>query len=265
MNQPITPSKIGVSLSGGAARGIAHLGVLQALEELDIRPSQMAGISSGAIVAALYAYGYAPRRILDFIQKMNLFEVFRFGFFRRPGLFTLDQLDKTLRKYLPNDDFAHLKCPLNIGAADLISGELKIFNAGELIRPIMASCCLPVIFNPVRYQGYVLVDGGVVNTLMTEEMEGCDHLIGVHCNPLDPQDSFNSTVSIIGRCLNLSIHANARYQLKECQVVIEPEKLHEMAPHRIDKAEELFDIGYQATMHMQEDIKRNLGMPLGTA
>src|SRR5688572_26943621 len=127
--------KIGLALSGGGARGISHLGVIQALEEFGVKVSVVSGTSAGSIVGSLYSYGYRPLQILDIIQKVSVFKSVNIAW-TWTGLLSLDGLRDVLRTHMPENSFSALKLPMTIAATDLRKGTIEYFNEGELIPAI---------------------------------------------------------------------------------------------------------------------------------
>ncbi len=159
---------VGLALGGGAARGIAHIGVLRAVEELEIRPSYMAGTSAGAIAACLWAGGMSSRQIESWLRSFRWRSVIRPRVSRR-GLFTMGPLDEMLSQTIGSTKFEDLEIPLAVVATSIITGEPVVFTAGPLAPALAASCCVPGIFAPVPVHGDLLVDGGfVANTPMAE-------------------------------------------------------------------------------------------------
>ena len=140
--------KIGLVLSGGGARGIAHLGVIKALQEMGVTFDQIAGTSAGAIAGALTAAGYSPDESLKLIESSSFMKHLRPAW-NRMGLLRIDTVVDLYRKQIPHDSFEGLNIPLHVVAVDLNEGEQVIFDEGELIRPVLASCCLPGIFEPM--------------------------------------------------------------------------------------------------------------------
>ncbi|MBS1951363.1 MAG: hypothetical protein OJF59_003219 [Cytophagales bacterium] len=239
--------KIGIALSGGGARGIAHLGVLKALEEFGLKFSVISGTSAGSIVGALYSYGYKPEEILSIIQKVSVFKSVKPAW-TWMGLLSMDGLKDVLLKHMPENDFKRLKIPLTIAATDIKKGETVYLSEGELIPGIMASCCVPAIFPPVNFQEKVLVDGGVLDNLPVKPIrEQCDFLIGSHCNPIGADFDAKNLRTIIERSLLMAINGNTARSRETCNVFIEPLALHQFSGFEITKAQEIFDIGYQFT------------------
>ena len=158
---------IGLVLSGGGARGYAHIGMLRVLERHGVEPDVMAGTSMGAILAALYAYGYRADDLYHMaaaIPHRNELELTLLA-----GTMKGDKLHDLLRTYLP-DTFEELGKPLAVTCTDLEAGEALVFTEGELIPAIRASACYPGAFEPVSFAGRTLVDGGILNNLPVDAL-----------------------------------------------------------------------------------------------
>jgi NTE family protein len=252
--------KIGLVLSGGGARGIAHLGVIKALREMGVHFDQIAGTSAGAIVGALLAEGYSPDESLKIIESSSFVRHLRPAW-NRMGLLRLDAITDLYRKYIPHDSFEGLQIPLHVVAVDLNAGEQVIFDRGELIRPVLASCCLPGIFEPFLINKRQFVDGGVLNNLPVDIIEHkVDFLIGSHCNPLGISKPIRSMRGVIERSIILAVQSKTREKFTRCNVLLEPTDLSGYGPADIGKARELFRIGYQYTRSMATDIEKALDM-----
>jgi len=239
--------KIGITLSGGGARGIAHIGVLKALEEMGIKISIISGTSAGSIVGALYSHGYKPEEILSIIQKVSVFKSVRPAW-TWIGLLSLDGLKDVLLKYIPENNFDKLKIPLTVAATDLKKGEVVYFSKGELIPCVLASSCVPAVFTPISYEGKLFVDGGVLDNLPVKPIrEKCDLLIGSHCNPIGSDFDARNLRTIIERSLLMAINGNTQKSRELCDVFIEPPDLNKFTGFGINKAQEIFDVGYEFT------------------
>lgn len=245
--------KFGVTLSGGGARGIAHLGFLQVLDELDFQPDKILGVSAGSIIGTMYAAGYSPLEILEIVEQTNFFRLLRPAFSLQ-GLLNIERLEPLYLKYISHNSFEKLKIPTTIMATDLDEGEAVFFSEGNLMKPVLASSCIPVIFNPIRYQGKTLVDGGVINNMPHQALEDCTIKIGVHVNPYYHEKSVRSMRTVVERSLLLSIHSNAFASFQYFDLVIEPKKLNEFTPFSIAKAKEIYHIGYQETMKQKDEL-----------
>ncbi len=250
---------IGISLSGGGARGIAHVGVLQALNEAGIYPTHIAGVSAGAIVGALYAQGIAPLEIIDLIRQTKWNTLFRPAGWGKFGFLNFEKMGDILLQHLPHDSFEGLKLPITVSATDVQKGVEVIFNKGILIKPLLASSCVPFLFSPMRFDDYVLVDGGVLNGLLHEPVAHCDFTIGIHTNAFDPTRPVKGLRTLIKRCFNLVLHNSSRMNLAKFDFGLEPTELGHCSPTNMYKAAEVYAIGYKAMKaeipHLLEKLK----------
>ena len=221
--------------------------IIQALEEFGVKISVVAGTSAGSIVGALYAYGYKPKQILEIIQKVSVFKSVNFAW-TWTGLLSLDGLKDVLLTHMPENSFASLKMPLTIAATDLRKGTIEYFSEGELIPPIMASCCVPAVFAPIQFKNNLYVDGGVLDNLPVRPIKDvCNFVIGVHCNPVSPNFDPKNLKSVIERSLLMAINASMLSSKALCDVFIEPAGLDSINGFEIGKAKDLYDIGYEFT------------------
>lgn len=254
--------KIGLVLSGGGARGIAHLGVIKALQEMGIGFDQIAGTSAGAITGALLAQGYTPDESLRLVESSSFMRHIRPAW-NRMGLFRLDNVVDLYRRYIPHDSFEGLQIPLHVVAVDLNGGEQVVFEEGELIRPVLASCCLPGIFEPLLINKRQYVDGGVLNNLPVDVIENkVNFLIGSHCNVLGPRKPITSMRGVIERSLVLAVQSKTRDRFAKCNILIEPPQLAQYTTTDISKSRDLFRIGYQYTQSMANNIEKALQHPI---
>jgi NTE family protein len=232
-------------LSGGGARGISHLGVLQALDEFGIRLDCIAGTSTGALVGALYSYGLSPQKILETIINTRFFYSLRPAW-TWTGLVNLDGLQDLLVRLMPEDSFATLRIPLTITATNLKKGKAEYFASGALISRILASCCVPVIFNPVQLNGELYVDGGITDNLPSRPLrEKCNFVIGSSCNFVSDDFNVKNFRSVIERSLLIAIGGNAVIGKEFCDVLIEPPGLANASVFDVRNAQNLFNIGYE--------------------
>lgn len=236
---------IGLVLSGGGARGIAHLGVTKALYEYGANPTIISGTSSGALAGSLLAYGYTPEEALKLFLSNRLLRKVRPGF-RGPGLFRMDGIATILLEFLPENTFEALKIPFVVNATDINTGEALYFTKGELIPPLLASCCIPGIFKPYLFQGRSLVDGGVLDNFPVTPVEPLsDYIVGVHCNPFQLNKPVSSTREVLARSFILAAHGKTMEKFSRCQLLIEPPLLRNYSVYDFWKAEELFNVGYE--------------------
>jgi NTE family protein len=247
--QSATPNLLGLALSGGGARGIAHLGVLAALDKLELPLAQLSGVSSGAIAAAFYAAGFAPREILRLFTSVNFTRLTRLSL-SRYGLLRLDAVQVLLAQHLGAEcTFADLHRPLTLVATDLTEGISVYFSDGLLIPPLLASSAVPILYRPVEFEGRQLVDGGLLNNLPVEPLLGKGlRVIGVNCNPPNRAARVTTFRTLVERTLNLAINANTTLNKQQCDLLLEPPELRLYRTLDYRLGQELFDIGYQHTM-----------------
>ncbi len=191
------PSRVGVALGGGGAKGLAHLLMLETLDELGLRPAMVAGTSIGAVVGALYCAGVSPALLRRELTEMSLsnngvLETFRSGrevlrwldFFRpqlsASGLLKAERFLQYLTDHTPVRHFEELEVPLKVVAADFYRREQVVFDTGPLLSAVAASMALPGVFPPVVRDGRVLVDGGAVNPVPYDLLKPhCDLVIAI--------------------------------------------------------------------------------------
>ncbi len=159
---PGQPERVGLILSGGAARGFAHIGLLRVIERAGIKVDVIAGTSMGAVVGAFYANGYDAETIYELAKKMSWRDVIDFSF--GSGLFKGVKLHTFLAAHLP-ETFAELERSLVISTTDVETGQEVFIYQGDLITAVRASSCFPGAFEPVVFNGRTLADGGIVNNI----------------------------------------------------------------------------------------------------
>ena len=181
-----TTHRLGVALGGGTARGLAHIGALQVLEERGLAPAALAGTSYGAIMAALYALGMPALELERLVRQQNTGEIWAQGIdfgLHRGALIHGRRLGRWLdRKFFQGATFADCTIPLAIATTDLATGDLHAITEGSLARAVQASCALPFVFAPVEWDGRVIVDGGFVEPVpfRTVAAFAPDRVVGVH-------------------------------------------------------------------------------------
>ena len=238
--------KTGLVLSGGGARCIAHLGLLQVLQEMGIRPDMISGVSAGALIGALYAAGHTPQQILAMVKERTSFSV-AITVLSPAGLFSPAGIRHILQSEIPTDDFSALQIPLFITATDIARGVPVIFSKGPLYEAVVGSATVPGLFNPVTFGSCVLVDGGVMDNLPVNCLKGrCDRIIGSHVNKFDRRRPLNlSREAVIEQCFHLAIAGKIAESARDCDLLIEP-SLEGYTMFETGCADELFEAGYRA-------------------
>ena len=246
--------KIGLVLSGGGARGFAHLGVIQALNESDIFPDVISGTSAGALIGVLYADGYTPKKILALISCVSRLDFMRPAL-PREGLLQINGIIKIMRSSLRAKKFSELKIPLFVSATDMNNGKAVYFSEGDLFDPVIASASIPVLFQPVKINDISYVDGGVLDNLPIRPIENkCLILIGSFVNAVGYQEKVSGLINIAERTFMLSMSKEISEKAKKFDLFIAPPEMRNYKILDPDKANELFEIGYKATMEKLKEI-----------
>ncbi len=236
--------KVGLVLSGGAARGFAHLGVLKALEEKGLKPDIISGVSAGAIAGAFYADGYAPEEIVEIYRGRNMFDFIQITL-PRTGLFKLTGMRNVLKKYLRARRFEELKIPLVVTATSLNEGKPVYFREGDLADAILASSAVPVLFEVVRINNTEYIDGGITNNLpLAPIADDCSTLVGVYVNHSGYQDSITGLGTIAERAFHLAVSTDIERKKPLFDIYIEPSELANFGFFNLKKAHELYQVGY---------------------
>lgn len=249
--------KIGIVLSGGGARGFAHLGVLEALHESGIYPDVISGTSAGALAGVLYADGYSPKEILKLLNVSSRLEFMRPAL-PREGLLQIGGIIKILKNNLHATTFEELKIPLYVTATDLHNGKAVSFSTGDLINPVIASASIPVLFQPVVINDICYVDGGVLDNLPINPIEDkCKTIIGSFVNPVGYVEKISGLINIAERTFMLSMSKEIIEKAKKFDLFIAPPELEHFKILDPEKAEELFDVGYNATKEKLKEVDLN--------
>src|SRR5215204_4087825 len=244
--------KIGLALSGGAARGMAHVGVLRALEENNIPVSCIAGTSAGAIVGGAWASGMSLEELAELGRELRWRKVGRITM-SRLGILSNERLERYLRKRLPCTTFEDLKHPFAAVATDLKTGEPVILrDHGDLPFAIRASSTVPGLYVPVTdSEGRRLVDGGLVAVIPATVVRslGADIVIAVDVNG-DGATFMGPLSSVFGVLLHSMLvvqKISSRYQLELSDCVIQPKIAH-IRWDQMRRADELMEAGYEAAL-----------------
>ena len=247
-------------LSGGGARGFAHIGVLKALNEEGFYPDVISSVSSGSIIGSLYCDGISPDEIFKIFNDNRVKKFWELTIPKR-GLLKVSGLLKILKENLKSKNIEDLKIPFYIAATDLNNGKCVYFTKGDIIKSVIASSSIPILFQPVEIDGITYVDGGVMNNLPVQPLEAiCEIIIGVHLNPTSTRDKFTKLMHIAERCFHLGIEKTVKnISENKCDIFIEPSELGKYGLLDMSYGKEIFDIGYNSTKKaILEYKKKNL-------
>lgn len=245
----------GLALSGGGARGFAHIGVLKALDELGIKPAVISGVSAGSVAACMYASG------MKFEDSMKAFSNKSFSDLTelsvpKDGFFKLDRFRAFLRKYIPVKNLEDLEIPTYIGATDLDHCKYEVFDHGPIDECIAASCSIPIIFRPMKINGTLYVDGGVLKNLPASIIRNkCDTLIGVNVSPMVNEKLKPSIIEIALRSYKLMSKTNTIADINMCDILIESQDIASHHVFNIKSMWEIAEIGYKEALKAIENYK----------
>lgn len=251
--------KIGLVLGSGSARGLAHIGVIQVLEENDIPLDLIVGCSMGAMVGGIYAAGAKITmldRLIEYMDTRLLFDLR----FPRMGFIEGKKIHYFLELMTKNKTFADLDIPFATVATDLISGEVVVFQEGPVANAIRASISIPGVFQPVRLDNMVLVDGAVANRLPIDvaQEQGADLVIAVEVNYTHAREiAINSAMDVIMTSLDIMQKPQFDLISQQADILIKPEVGH-YSSKDFDKARELVALGRQAAEAQIGAIKQKI-------
>jgi len=249
-------TRIGLALGGGAAKGIAHIGVLKAFEEEQIRIHCISGTSVGALVASYHAFGRPPESILSICSTLNLSRILNFTF-ERGGLFSTDNIREMIHRDLGDCRIEEADIPLAICATDIETGEQMIFRKGNLADAVCASMAVPGLFVPVEVDGRILVDGGLVENVPISPLAkmGAGITVAVDLSYVSRYPKPEDTLDVISNAINIGIDFNTRKQLKKADVAVPLDLSDYSLTNNADRVDELYREGYRP---MKKKIQRVL-------
>ncbi len=247
--------RLGLVLSGGGVRGVAHIGVIKALLENNIEPDVVSGSSAGAVVGALYCNGYTPDQMLEFFKLIPLFHLNKFAFLK-PGFIDTDEFYPDFKAYFSKDSFSGLKKKLFVTTVDLCDGVLKVFESGQLIEPLLASSAFPGLFSPVKINDVIYGDGGILDNFpIAPVLDICETLIGVYASPLDRIEPhvLKHSINVLERAIRINYSKRSSAKFRHCALMINPNRLVSYGLLDIGKIDEIYQIGYESAVETLEN------------
>ncbi len=239
------PYKLGLALSGGGARGFAHAGALMAIEEAGLKPDVIAGVSAGSVIAVLYAAGVTPLRMADIFARTG-FRDFAELSLGAGGLFKIEKFKEFILRSL--GDYRRLEelpIPTYLGATDFDHGLPVAFSEGEIGPAMMASCSIPIVFQPVEIDGVKYVDGGVLRNHPAWILrDKCELLIGVNVSPLKKAPRYKSIIEVALRTYNIMAKANQAVDMALCDISVQTPEIADCAVFDLKNIKRIFLSGY---------------------
>lgn len=239
------PYYLGYALGGGGARGFAHLGVLKVLEKHLLKPNIIVGTSAGALAGVFYADGYTPDEISEMFAKKEFRQFVEFSF-PRSGLFHSTGLASFLRKNLRSQSFEELQIPFKAVATDWRKATVKVFDKGDnLVEAVVASCSVPVVFNPQYINDVPYVDGGLLKNFPVSIIrKECKYVVGVNVSLMIPSNHKPSIKNTAERTFNLMSNANTLLDRTLCDVLVEVKGLQKYNMFGLSNVDSIIENGY---------------------
>lgn len=260
-------NKIGLALGGGGPRGLAHIGVIKKLEEIGVEVDLIAGTSIGADIGGTYAASADINKIESLAletDRKSLFDLFAQPSFLGGGLIGTDGIEEYLEEHFGRKKFKDLKIPFEAVATDINSGEQVNLNQGDLIKAIIASLSIPLVFKPTKLDGKMLVDGGLsapVPVGVAQKM-GADKVIAVNLlhfpkqkknRPQEPDDKLGM-MKVANNTIDILRHHLADYSAKKADVVIKPD-VAKTSWAKFADANQVIKKGEKATMSKKDRLQ----------
>ncbi len=240
--------KTGLVLSGGGTRGFAHLGVIAALFEKGIKPGVISGTSAGAIAGAFVAAGKNPHDILETFKKGSFFNYTKLQI-PRDGLMKLDGLKELFHREIPVKNLEELDIPFYVAISNLNKGTIEYRNTGPLGETVLASSSIPILFAPVKIDGNLYVDGGLLDNIPVDPIKhDCEQIIVSNISPINPKEKIKNLIEIATRTFYMSVNANMDQVRKYAGIYIEPEGIDTYEVLSRTHADELYELGYNSAM-----------------
>jgi NTE family protein len=244
--------KLGAAFSGGGAKAAAHCGALQAMHEFGLKPDIVSGTSAGSLVAIYYSCGFKPQEIVEQFLGMNFFKDIVAPTLPKGGMFDSKPLIEHLRKHLPYTRLEDLPIPTYVVASDMEHGTVKVFSRGEIAPRAVASCSIPVIFNPIVIGGVHYVDGGAFQNLPVPAIrQKCEKVIAFNLNHLYDEPYKNNVLAVAYRSFFMMFMSNIVADARHADILVDLDT-EGCSAYDMTKLEELFFRGYASTVKVLE-------------
>lgn len=260
--------KLGLALGSGGARGISHIGFLQALEESGIKPDYVTGCSMGAIVGACYCAGVSPEDLKKTALSLRLARIAALNLvpIKNNGLFRMTKARGIMESLMGDKTFDELAIPFTCVATDLVAGKLVELNKGNVIDAALASSSLPGVFTPARIEGYnMLVDGGILERVPTKELKqmGAEVIVAVDVlGDLMQKKVAGNLVDTLLRCIDVmdtrATQKKRRSRARYIDLWLEPD-LGGMDQYKVKNLGFAYEKGYELGVAHRDKIKELIG------
>ncbi len=255
-------------LGAGGARGIAHIGFLQAMEENGIKPDCIVGCSMGSVVGAAYASGMKPKEMRKFAESLKPKHIIDVSpaFFSKKSLLSSVKMQRKIKEVLGDVTFDQLKLPFECVAVDMHSGKLVTLNEGSVEEAVRASSAIPTVFRPVEKNDMELVDGGILLRVPVENAKHFNADVVVAVDVLGDYRPHEGTKNIIEHALRVlelvDGHYTHRYLKYHKPDVLVTPNLGDMSQYKVEKISFAYGQGYHSGLKVAAQIKEILSAPI---
>ncbi|MEG2014247.1 MAG: patatin-like phospholipase family protein [Clostridia bacterium] len=252
--------KIGLALSGGGARGFAHIGAIKAFCEAGIEFDYVSGTSAGSIIGAGYCAGLSAHQMQEFAYTLTEKEIRNSSILFIPS--KSSNIEQVVSRLLPVKDFSEMKIPFCAVAVDLITGEEVHLTSGLVAKAVSASCAVPLVFTPVKIDEYTLIDGGVLNTIPADTLRtmGAEFVVSVDINHTRGEGTQSlKLIDTLQATWRIIMKSTAFKGTLNTDVLIEPE-LQKFSSLKLASIDDMIDEGYRATKEKIPEILELIGV-----
>lgn len=245
---------LGYALSGGGAKGFAHLGAIKVLEKCGLKPDVIVGTSAGSLAGVFYADGFHPEEILELFRKKEFREFAELSV-PKTGLFKSTGLHGFLKKNLRARRFEELQIPFHAVATDWNRARTVVFSNGDdLVEAVVASCSVPIVFQPQYIHGVPYVDGGLLKNFPVSVIrKKCKYVVGVNVALMIPVADKDNIRTMAERTFNLMSNANTLIDKTYCDILIETKGIERYSMFDLNNMDIITDAGYHhAAIKMSE-------------
>lgn len=254
--------KIALVLGGGAARGFAHIGVIRALEQEHIPIDMVVGTSVGSLIGAIYAYdrnSFELEWTAFSLEKEHLFDYAILSALTGMGPVKGDKLEEFVKAKIPVPNIEQLKVPFAAVATDLNRGQRVVLDRGPVAKAVRASSAIPGVFQPVEFQGRLLVDGGVTDNIpiSVAREKGADIVIAVDISENVVNFNITNMIDVVLQSVNIMFNDNVSYKKKDADILITP-AVGNVAMLDFTQKKRCMQAGIEAAQKAMPEIKKKI-------
>lgn len=247
--------KLGLAFGGGGARGISHIGVVKALEELGIQADFVAGTSAGSLVGGLYCAGFTSSQMIDELKKLRVRDIRDSKLIWKPS--NSENIEQVLKNFMGRDIvFSELQTPLTVVAVNMKKGEQVNIDSGSVAKAISGSCAVPWVFSPVQYNDMNLVDGGLMDNVPADVVRfmGADIVIAIEVNQRRGAGTDSLKImDVLKESVGIMMQTNVTKSLTYADLVLKP-NMTDFSSSRLGDIEEMVKRGYDIVMANKDEI-----------